>query len=183
MKNSHAFLLRLGLLVLLLSSSPAQIVETQTDTNSGAAVNCGNCGSGACSTTNTDVLKTMDEGGTAGSTEATATHPVNTNNEMFFFFDDSDGLGADCDAGTATIRLDITTGNADFTVTDICICQGTTEVGSSTGLSTDLSVDRNFSVTTSLDTGCDSNAVRVLICGDTAGGHGNISVGLTTTNG
>lgn len=183
MRNSTESTLRLGLLVLLLTaSSAAQVIEEQqTDTASGAAVNGGDCSAAVCDSGQTDTLRTMDEGGTAGTSEVSETQSADNTNRMFAFFEDSDGLGTACDAGTATVRLDITTGNANYVVNEVCILQGTTQVGSLTGLTTDLSVDRSFSVTTSSDSGCTSNAVRVLICGDIGpmGGHGNESVGIT----
>ncbi len=182
MKNLIVSTLRLGLLTLLLASSCfAQILETQTD-SPGGILNCGTCSSSACSSAQLDTFRIMNEGGTAGSSEVSEIQSSDVTNRMIALFSDATGLGVACDAGTATTRLNVTTGNTNYTVTEICICQGSTEVGSATGLSIALSAGvKTQTVSISSDSGCSSNTVRVIYCGDIGpiGGHGNQTVGIT----
>lgn len=175
-------MLRSLILVLLFSGlALSQTTDvTQTDTATTITGCATVCTGATCASAGIDQPREMGEGATAGSTSATETHAANTPNQMIGYFRDPNGIGASCDTGTATTRLNVTTAGL-FTVTDICICAGSTVIGSATGLSISLNSTgvKTQTVSVTGTAACASSEVQVVYCGDVGGSHGNESYSFT----
>lgn len=115
---------------------------TETD---GAA----GCAAGAyCSglTANTaNSTKTCSDGGTVGSTPVSLTIDQGTSDVRALYFECTVGVGVSWDAGTWTVRLNVTTANASLELASVHICRvdsGCTNqatIGSSSALGLSLS--------------------------------------------
>ncbi len=155
--------------------------QTDTAATHGSAAYCS-----GLSAAQTEVNKAASVGGAAGT--ATLTAQTNSEGTRYAVIWETDAVGdvGAWPASTATVRLNITTGNSNVSVTEVYLCRvnssGTSQGtwGSSTGLTTSCTSGvKSWSVTTSEMTagqGVSSTDRLVVVIGIArTGGHGGQS--------